>query len=765
MTNDECRNGRTPCGVHSSLDIRHSFVIRHSSFVISSAMLLIACLLTMSAQAQLDMTGPSLPGWFFNDRLSQLDQRIAAKAQRAERADAGDSAVIESQKKLLLIARYLLTAGRDAGEQGHLTTLYGLTIADGAADFDAMTDALPDQVNNALKAKGDGAQKRVEELAEVVQAIRRFNDTPSPGDEKAGRLPESATAAQLDAYLRKQLEPLLPVAQKTGGKESGWRVRSTWAVMQPTGGAGPPHLKQHLEQMDKRLGGSKIDTQAGTRIHHMIGLMGEAAGYADMRPRIASLARQVERLIDAADKLSQLNWLDEQAKARIGKEIQTTATLMMDPDTRPAAMEHIEHMEQLCQPAAMLDALARIENMPLDNPRKLFAAILALEGDEQQAKTVEAVTTWLGRLTKVLLDHYQPGGAPGTVPGAVGQLPLDVRKVMAQLQQQYDTVEKQTLDMLPLLAASPQQVTQPRWTEALTRMTTLTQQMNHLAKIPDWAKRMNRINPASVRGLYKQYLLIAQDLLKPATADGATTALAEMDRQLALFEHMPGEDLLSTTDPDLIKLLGDRRAMLWQQLIVLRSQWAAAWGAGLDPTPVGRKLLLMRRLMNDLITAAKLPAVKDAATKLNRWAAWQAPTEAWMPVQAWLINQLQLAQQQAGADQWDELDKTLDRADAAAAALGLVADLSQRLDPAMDRNGEGFPAMLSQCLFSPGKHAMAGDHREDLAKFCVYLTAAADANANHPDQRQTMSRIVGDLAIPLRAALAGTSEGEPASNE
>jgi len=752
------------------LDIRHSFVI-HSSFVIASMLLLIACLLTAQSHAQLNMEGPSLPGWFFSDRLSQLDQRIAAKTHRA---DAANSAVIEAQEKLLLIARYLLTAGRDAGEQGHLATLYGLTIADGAADFDTLTDALPDQVGDALRARGDGAQKRVEELAEVVQAIRRFNDAPSPGDEQAERLPDSPTAAQLDTYLRKQLESLLPVAQKMGGKENARRVRSTWAVLQPTGAAGPPYLKQYLEQLDKRLGGSKIDKQAGTTIHQMIGLMGEAAGYADMRPRTAALARQVERLIDAADKLSQPNWLDDQTRSRIGREIQTAATLMMDPDTRPAAMEHIEQLEQLCEPAATLDALSRIDHMPLDNPRKLFAAILAMQGDEQQAGTAEAMTAWLGRLTKVMLDHYQPGGAtgtvPGTVPGAVpgagvGQLPLDVRKVMAQLQQQYDTLEKQTLGMLPLLAASPGQVTQPRWTEAVTRMATLTQRMNHLAKIPDWAKRMNRINPASVRGLYKQYLLIAQDLLKPATADGATTALAEMDRQLAMFEHLPGEDLLSTTDPDLIKLLGDRRAVLWQQLIVLRSQWAAAWGAGLDPTPVGRKLLLMRRLMNDLITAAKLPAVKDAATKLNRWAAWQAPTEAWTPVQAWLVSQLQLAQQQAGEDKWDELDKTLDRADAAAAALGLVADLSQRLDPAMDRIGEGFPALLSQCLFSPGKQALAGDHREDLAKFCVYLTAAADANVNHPDQRQTMSRIVGDLAVPLRAALAGTPEGESVSNE
>jgi hypothetical protein len=233
------------------------------------------------------------------------------------------------------------------------------------------------------------------------------------------------------------------------------------------------------------------------------------------------------------------------------------------------------------------------------------------------------------------------------------------------------------------------------------------------------------LNPVASRNIYRQLRTIAADLLDPSLATGATAALAEMEKQLDLFEQLPHEAALEQAGSPVRQLCGEHAEGLTQQLMILRSQWAAAWSAGSDPTVAGNRLLMLRELLGLVHDGSVLVTEKQAIEALNGWPAWQVDAEAIDPLAQWLPQRLEAACAAGASGDFDALDQQLDQMRQLAPVARLISQSVWHMTPVLDQIPQGLPGMLCQCLFPPSAEAFGADHRPNLARISIYLNASA----------------------------------------
>jgi hypothetical protein len=258
---------------------------------------------------------------------------------------------------------------------------------------------------------------------------------------------------------------------------------------------------------------------------------------------------------------------------------------------------------------------------------------------------------------------------------------------------------------------------------------------------------MSALNSMAGRGMYKQLRLIANDLQNPAMADGASAALGELEKQLTLFEELPYEKELARADAPMVAIIGAHRAGISRQITLLRSQWAAAWATGADPSLAGKNLLLVRQLLISLHDNGELQGADAALEQLNRWAAWEMPAKVIDPLRAWQPQRLRLACEQAATAQWAQLALAMDEINRQDPALRLIAQLNSQLGPALRDLPGGVSGMLGQCLYGPNRDSFGDAQRIQLARLCLYM-AAGEYAADHDDDAtaQQLIQYCGEVA-------------------
>jgi len=697
------------------------------------------------APAQLQLEPPEIPARFHTDRLVELEQQIERLDRQIEGADRPRQLTLTAGRSLRTIARQLWLTGRAAGDNGSLAIVYAMTIQSSAEAFDRLIEPLPRQAAEAIAAPDQ--PDRLKQLRRAIDALKAFNEV-------AGEEPASASAAHIDAYLRTTLSPLAVVVEVMGGGEPV----STWvdAAMD----APPPRLSAtRITALQGRIADAPLAEATRGEMRWLTEMMLRAVDEADLRPRVMNFYLTLSRLVDAAEAFSRANWLDELTRRQFQSQAHTAVLLFKDAKTRRVAEARFARMNRMRGLLAGMNRLAAHDDVEIDPLRQTFITAYRLLGHESSAETAGRLVDLLSRIVAAAL-------AQRTLDPPE-QLPLDVRRSQQVLARRYAALERQVIARLPALLADPSQVTQPKWTQPVDQMQAVARDVRHLGRVPEWVERMARFNPAAARGLYKQLRLIADDLLNPTTHAGASAALVELERQLSLFETLPHEPMLREEQSVIGTAAGPYLPDIRKQVTVLRSQWAAAWAAGSDPTPAGRNLLRLRRLMVALHDGGRFLADDGDLALLNRWAAVQAPAEAIAPLRQWLPAELEAAAGQAAAGEWTALGATLDRIDQQTPAIWLLVRLTDRLAPAMRQVPDGAAGLLSRTLYPPPDGALGASHRLDLARLSVALTAAAsERTVGTPTTVAPLMEYAGDLARQLLRWLEGrpTSDRPPGAD-
>lgn len=700
--------------------------------------LLIAATLTAATGGQLQLDAPALPQSLFNESIDSAEQQIAQIIKKSNSADKAHALVLDAQKNIRLIGRDLLIRSRDAfgrNEDGALAAHYGLTLLDGAGAIDELIADLPERVAEALHATPRD-QQRIDQLKQAVDGLKAFNTLVADSTMQLKSLSE----ADIDSYLQRTIGPLAATAAALRQAPAATTWFSPRADPRPT-----PLTAQLLDTLGNSLAQLDPDPQSQQAIAGMIGRMKHGLDRPEYRPRVELLYDQLARLLGAAQQFTQAPWLDQTTRDEINQQVRTALLLGHDPSTRDAARSRTDRLVRMSELVATLNDLSRIEGLPMDNLRGLFMTAARLERDEKTQPTAAQIASIISRIAQAVL--LQRGGEDA-------KLPLDIQRVKQVIQRSYVKQERELLSALAELIRQPQASTSPAWTSRVAQLHDLGVQVYYLNQVPDWVARMGKFNPHSARGLYKQLRQIAEDLLSAGSNQGAAAALAQINHQLALFEALPHEKPITTGDKAYAKFLADHHGAISQQVTLLRSQWAAAWGAGADPTPVGRNLLLLRRLFTAIHDTAGLEAQVDRLDSLNDWAAWRIAPQAIGPMRQWLADQLVHASSLAATGDWAQLSHTLDQIDHQAPVIWLAWSIAQRAPQVSKPRPSGVSSLLSQCLYSPSVGALGAAHRSQLASLCLYVTAAdMQRRQGQAQLAQQLMDHAGSIAAQLSAQL------------
>jgi hypothetical protein len=707
------------------------------------------CLLVLAAACpawgQLDLDGPPSPSAYITATLEAVEGQVADRVARLNDVDPADAIAVEAQKHYRLVARRLLIVGRDAGDRGAVAVVTATRLLDAAVAMDALLESLPRQAKAALEAESPDPEA-IRRLRRGIDALRRFNErAEDQADDLTG-----ADGASVDAYAQRVLAPLAEAVAVLGHP-----ARPAWPVRTDRGVA-PARLVsgKDLSALARRTQRANMTDATRQQLRITIDRLQRARGEADLQPAVSVLYFEVARLADAADAFAGAGWLDELSRTQVARQAHEAAVLLTDAKMRDAAVAKID---RLAGATEALDGIGRLNRAGVDTAplAELLMAAYRLGADTTQAENAQRLMRMAQRISRVA--EQQRGLEPG-------KLPADIKTVFRAVQAQYASQEKRVIAELSQLAADPQQVALARWTTPVNRLEALGALTERLNQVPRWMAQMKRLNPAASSGMYRQLRLITSDLLNEATRAGAAEALAEIDRQLRLFERLPHEATLDDANSALRRGLGRHEPEIRKQLVVLRSQWAAAWAAGADPTEPGRKLMLMRRLFEQLHEAAQLSGSAERVGKLGRWAAWQVAPGAIEPFVAEAPRQLGAAAAQAAAGQWQTLATTLDAIERQAPVARLATRLLAELGGALP-DGEAGPAdALGQTLFAPPPTAYGLDWRLPLAQVAVLVDAAEHARAaGDADRARRLGAAAGDLARQLMRRAAGSSEPLPAA--
>lgn len=707
----------------------------------SAVALLLACM-TAAAPGQLDLDGPPAPGAYYRDALDALETQIARRLELVDGAPKAQATVLAAQKNYRMVARRLLTVGRDAGYDGAVATITAMRLVDASAEFDKLTAGLPARVAEAL-AEDPPDQAAIDRMSRAVTALKAFNERVDDG---ADRL-TSAEAPAVDAYAQRMLAPLAIVAEVLEAPpQPAWPIETDGSVVRL--GA---ITTADLAKLTKRIAGAPIAAATEQQLLFTARKLQRAHAEVDLQPAVASLHEQVSRLIVAAERFGRAPWLNDLSRSQVARQTHDAAVLLNDPKMRQAGEARIDRLTRTSQSLAVIGRL----NEDGFDTQPLADALMAghrLSGSADDADSAEMLLATLDRISRTI--EAQRKAKPG-------KLPSDIRRVYQVIRVQYAQQQRRMIASLPKLAADPTRAALPQFTTSVDRLEALGALTRRLNRIPDWIERMKRLNPVASRGLSQQLRLIADDLLDEATHAGAAAALAEIDRQLALFEQLPYEGTLKDARSPLRRGLGERHAAVAGQLKLLRGQWATAWSTRTDPTQPGSRLLLLRRLFEQLHDAGAFAAGKRSPP-LNRWSPWQMSPRAITPLVAQLPRQLNIATAQAAQGQWDALRTTLDSIDTQSPVARLAAMLSAQLGSAIKplRDDAAHPVadVLGQCLFAPSHDAFGRDLRLPLAKLAVMVNGAAHARA--AGDADLARRLAGDAAT-LARQLINTLNHEP----
>lgn len=670
---------------------------------------------------------PSVPQGFLADHIAALDLQIADQASRIVGADMAERTMLGAERNLLLVARRLLVTGRDAGgDDGAVALMYGLTVANHAEQLHRVIEPLPAMVASALR--GADQSREVARLSKIVDALKQFNAR----SQAEGRLKLTADPASIDRYLQHVLAPLATVV--TGMNQPApadtWIDRGQATPGEERGQVGV----QDIDPLARRFAAVTMDDAMRRQVARVLELCRRGWAEADLRPFVAAFIVRMREVADMAEAIDAATWLDQATRHSMRQQLRVAVVLLSDARTRSAGERRLAPLVRLSASMRRVTQMAGDPKVPVDRLQ-----VLTTIAHHSSGSAADALADVMDRLTRTMLTYRRMEQRV---------LPVDVRRTFAAAARQYERLEQDASDRLTGLAADPS--TAARWDRTLgqlQRQATLAEQLN---AVPEWIARMQLLNPVAGRGLYGQVRQITRELQQPQTEARAMALLGELGKQLELFEELPHEKQLETASSAVAQLAGSHAAAMSRQIILLRSQWAAAWGAGADPTEVGKRLLAMRDLLGALHDATEVGEAGAAMEQLNRWAGWEIDTQAVKPLNTWMPARVQLACQFAATGQWAELDQVLEQIEQQNPVGRVVAYLSQVLADGLRDLPGGVSGMLGQCLYPPRDGAFGRTQRKALATLSVYLTAAEFARRHdQPESASQLMAYCGEVARGL----------------
>ncbi len=621
--------------------------------------------------------------------LGILQQETTELRRRAAIAHRDRKEVLQGAINIRRLAGGLLEAGDRAEEKGSVAVLSGYRLFRGRRMLDETLFALrPNGADDAGDAKIQTAR----------DALHQFNSKTGTLMEGAWPPPE-VSADSIDATLAFCFQPLVVTIELL--EDASLAIH--WI---PLG----PRSSSELAAIEQRLPEAPIGSGTRTELAAIAGFLRRGEAFAELRPRVETYARLLIELLDLADAIAEAQWLDEALRAALETQINSTVVLFRDRATRQPGRQELRELAALEPLIRRITTLSVQDGIDLKQLRAALGGLVAaIDSAENNGRTSQASAQRLGVILQRMVAFRELGD-----PSRPGELHVVRRK----LYEAYRSSERALVARLPELVGQPGSLSDPALGSLVADHKQHLEDLKRIDMLGPWVARIGGIHPDATTRFAGRIRTYIQWLGEPSRRPEAILAMDRFQRQLALFHPLPHEDRLR--EGLAIVATGGLSRELTRTIDQARKRWAQAWSAGDTASHAAARMHTLYRLTKAIAETQELIALGDAASTLDRWAAWELNPSTLAGVTTDLPNRLKLAT--AAAVDGDDLglQHQLDSIERDLGLAKLIGRLGTSLSGPLGKLPAGAVSIIGQSVGAPTAQAWLFNDRRRLADLCRY---------------------------------------------
>ena len=672
-------------------------------------------------------------------------------ADQEARAPQFEQQILRASLNVRRLAIELLEQGERVGADGSLGVVIGLRLFHGRGELDhALNGLMP--LSRGLKS-GSAPSELEDRLKNAIEELRRFNERAVviPAE-----LPVNDPVA-LDGTVASLMSGLIPAVQLTslGRVVNHWITNSATTPTPAMIAAGfdrrAESSSSHAETLDQlaaRMNTIPIRADTHEQLTAIIATLQRGEAFVELRPSIETYRALLSRTVDFAEALANAEWLAQGARDVFADQLHDAVVLFHNKRTRDPGEQRLEHLVPLRTTLSRTSVLAqnRVDVRPIG------AALAALtqpveDPDSDRASAFPKST--LAAIERMIAYRELK------VPKLKGEL----RVVRRKLDDRYREAERALFEKLQTVADNADAQTDPSLTSLFADHKQYLEDLGRIEQLPIWIDQLSLIAPQSAGSVKGHVEKLSRWLLDPTRRPDGVRALDRLQRQLQLFYPLPFERRMRRADREVITATGARHEQLLQVIETRRRAWVESLIDRDDDGQAARRMRLLHRLTQTLADVVELLRLTGNAPALDRWAAWELPTDAVRKTVADLPARLKLATTAAIDENDRSLRVQLERIDRDAPLGKLAGRLGQVLAEALEELPDGALAVIGQSAKPPTDDAWMRFRRRELANLCRYTLEQQHAKSTGQDSlANTLSVYVNTLAELLLADL-----GEPQS--
>lgn len=544
---------------------------------------------------------------------------LAELAQELDRLTLARSAASGDQRVIVdafiahrQAAIALLEASRDGDAPDDRSWVAAMRLVEARRSIDRSLQSLLDRderdAHRSRALHHLRATFRPDEGRSDQERLRQEPDTTTPG-----RTGERRTT------VARQVEALEPIAGALV-LATGQPLPPAWPLVRPGTRLPRPWSPEQVADRDTiRMRAEELES--GILREMAIAAVAQIAPTAPLPwPVDEARLRALRGCLSVGAALDRAAWLDRSVRERL--EAQVAAIISSLPTASRSQAEAID--AETGSITILLDQLHRAATDPrrtrsLEPVTKHLDALLFI--DARHEPRLRQVRVLVGRVLEGMSRFHEIDmtlDSPALAPAR------------AALTRAYRLAEAQALEAVPALAVSEEPIVDPGLVSVLSAPVRFLDDLGRLGRLGELEGALARVSAGADTAMRPRLEALCLCLDDQARRPAAVAAMAELERQIGLFEELPSEERLRSGSFPLAGDAPTQRALI-NAIDARRVAWAEAWSNGITGGRAGDRLARLVRLMStlsDLERCAAAPAPDHPAVVLEGWAPWWMDPEA-----------------------------------------------------------------------------------------------------------------------------------------
>ena len=621
--------------------------------------------------------------------------------------------VLKSQCTFRMAAERLAQLGHEAGSEGSAAIVAAATLYNNRDDIDHALMQLVLLYDRLLK-QGDRVEPTVLQHYEFIRDSLNVFINQSTLIESL----DSVDSATLDDILPRLFQPLAEALATLEGDT----VQTQWL---PRSESSPQSQVIDINELQERLfNGSFLDDHQKTQLASYIDDLTAAVEFPEYRQQTLSLFETISAALELYDSAERAEWLDSQIREDIVQHVTTHLLQLMNIETRSdsqATLKLIATMQPTLDSLTQLMAMKQRRVRPEIFNNSIAGIVQSLTHSENLSHTSELLSRLhtIAKTAEIYRDLSRE------------RLPSEFQVAVTKLARAYESAEDVLFSRLSEASTSPISFSDPAFLSLYNNQQSYLNDIAYVRQMPGWLEMIRQNDPRWRDGFANRFSRLARHLTDPVRRPEAVARLSQFEQLLAAFQSLPFENTLRQSTELASRLTGGQHDKLTAYIDSLRNEWANATATNVDTASIDQKLIHLRNVMQAMQDVSELVShSSENSSTLDRWAAWELPSQVNVAVHREMPNRLRLAVNALLSAKHDRVQYQLDKLAEESPMTLLMGRLYAKVIQSLNALSNSPTGVVNQLAFPPTRDSYLYFHRDTIADVCRYTFEADFAEAN-----------------------------------